>query len=165
MALSGFDIDACVAASALAGVGVLHYVPVDEVDASSFVEAVQASNYNQQAGYGVADWYAMPYAIGSGSWTEDQQDDEQGNTFRHTINRLLPADTAATRGELSAMRHRRFLLRIQKNGAIYLAGSIEQPLRFQSRFESGSEGGDTRGHRISFSGISLRKIPAYVPVF
>ncbi len=165
MALSGFDIDACIAASSLAGVGVFEYAPIDEVDYSSFVEAVLESTYNQQAPYGIADWYPMPYAIGSGSWSEDQQDDEQGHTFRHTINLLLPADTPAVRGELNAMRNRRFLARIQKNGATYLVGSIEQPLKFSSRFESGSDGGDTRGHRISFSGVSLRKAPAYVPVF
>lgn len=165
MALSGFDIDACIAASSLAGVGVLQYAPIDEVDASSFNEAILEASYNQQIAYGVADWYSLPYAIDSGSWSEDQQDNDQGNHFRHTISAFLPADTAPVRGELSSMRHHKYLVRIQKNGATYIVGSIEQPLRFSSRFESGSQGGDARGHRVEFRGVSFKKSPAYVPVF
>ena len=107
----------------------------------------------------------MPYVRGSGSWSEDQQPNQQGEIFRLGITALLPADTPAVRGELNAMRNHRYLLRLTRNGMVLLLGTPEQPLRFESRFDSGSEGGDTRGHRITFSGNSLRKSPGYVPVF
>ena len=165
MPLAGFDIDQCVTASALPGVGVLEYAPLDEVDVPAFQDAIQQSNYNQQAAAGVADWYPMPYVRGSGAWSEDQQPNQQGEIFRLSINALLPADTPAVRGELNAMRNHRYLLRLTRNGMVLLLGTPEQPLRFESRFDSGSEGGDTRGHRITFSGNSLRKSPGYVPVF
>lgn len=165
MPLDGFNIDQCVTASALPGVGVLEYVPIDEVDTAAYQEAILQSSYNQQAAAGVADWYKMPYVLGSGSWSEDQQQNAQGDYFKLGISAFLPADTAVVRGELNAMRNHRYLLRLTRNGMVLLLGSPEQPLRFESRFDSGAEGGDSRGHRITFTGNSLRKSPGYVPVF
>jgi hypothetical protein len=164
MPISGFNIDQCVTASALPGVGVLEYVPLDEVDTDTFEESIQASNYNFQSEI-TTEWYKMPYVRGSGSWSEDQQRNDQGEYFRLNISALLPADTAVVRGELNTMRNRRYLIRLNRNGIILLLGTPEQPLRFESRFDSGSDSGDTRGHRITFTGNSLRKSPAYVPVF
>lgn len=143
----------------------MEYVPLDEVDTAAFEEALLASSYNQQADAGVSTWYPLPYAAGSGSWSEDQQDTDQGAHFRLSINTFLPADSTVVRGEINAMRHRRFLLRLTKNGTTTLIGSPERGLRFSSTFESGSEGGDNRGHRMQFSGVSLQKSPGYVPVF
>lgn len=165
MPLSGFDIDQCVTASALPGTGVIEYVPLDEVDVPTYEEALLQSTYNQQAPISLTEWYAMPFQLGSGNWSEDQQKDQQGDYYKINISALLPADTAEVRGELNAMRNRRYLVRLTKNGMVMLIGTPEQPLRFESRFESGSDGGDTRGHRITFSGNSLKKSPAYVPVF
>lgn len=147
------------------GVGVLEYVPLDEVDASVFHDAILQPDYNQQASAGVAEWYKMPYVFGSGQWSEDQQSTVQGQVFRININAQLPADTPVVRGELNAMRNRRFLLRLRKNGNTLLIGTPEQPLRFESRFDSGADSGDARGHRITFTGNSIRKSPGYVPVF
>lgn len=165
MPILGFDIDQCITASALPGVGVLEYVPLDEVDVSVYEDAVQSSDYNQQSDVGVSDWYKMPYVVGSGSWSEDQQQNAQGEYFRLNASALLPADTAVVRGELNAMRSHRFLVRITRNGIKLLLGTPEQPLSFESRFDSGADSGDTRGHRITFAGNALRKSPSYVPVF
>lgn len=165
MPLSGFDIDTCITASALPGTGVIEYAPIDEFDTSVYEDAVQASDYNQQSAVGVADWYAMPYVVGSGSWSEDQQSNQQGDYFRLNISALLPADSAVVRGELNAMRSRRYLLRLTRNGIKLLLGTPEQPLRFESRFDSGADSGDTRGHRVTFTGNALRKSPSFVPEF
>ena len=165
MPLTGFDIDKCITASALPGTGVFEYVPLDEVDTSVYEDAVQASDYNQQSDVGVSAWYPMPYVVGSGSWSEDQQQNPQGDYYRLNVSALLPADTAIVRGELNAMRNRRYLIRLTRNGIKLLLGTPEQPLRFESRFDSGADSGDTRGHRITFTGNALRKSPSYVPVF
>lgn len=165
MPLAGIDIDQCITASALPGVGVLEYAPIDEIDTSAFEVAIQLSNYNQQASAGVSDWYKMPYVVGSGNWSEDQRNTVQGDIFSLNISAFLPADTNEVRGELNAMRSRRFLIRIKRNGLTLLLGTPEQPLRFESTFDSGADSGDDRGHRISFKGNSLRKSPGYIPVF
>ncbi len=165
MPLDGFNIDQCITASALPGTGVLEYAPLDEVDTTTFEDAIQASNYNQQKAVGVADWYPMPYVTGTGSWSEDQQRNDHGEYYRINVSALLPADTPAVRGELNAMRTHRFLIRLTRNGTVLLLGHPEQPLRFESRFDSGADSGDTRGHRITFTGNSLHKSPGYVPVF
>ncbi len=143
----------------------LEYVPLDEVDTSVFADAILQPDYNQQAAIGVADWYTMPYVVGSGSWSEDQAPNQQGDIFRLNVSALLPADTTTVRGELNAMAKRRFLLRLSRNGMKILLGTPEQPLRFESRFESGADAGDQRGHRITFTGNSLRKSPGFVPEF
>jgi hypothetical protein len=165
MPLSGFDIDQCITASAMPGVGLLEYLPIDELDAAEWENAIIAAGYNQQKAVFASTWYAMPYVSGTGAWTEDQQDNEQGDYFRVNLSARLPADTPAVRGELNRMKQHRFLLRITQDGQALLIGTPDQPLRFSSRFDSGAEGGDSRGHVVTFQGASLQKSPGYVPVF
>ncbi len=167
MPLSGFStIDICAAATAtLPGAGTLEYAPLDEVDTQAYQHAILAAEYNQQADAGVTTWYALPYQQGSGSWSEDQDSNPQGDAYRLTVSAFLASDTAEVRAELNAMRHHRFLLRLTRSGLVLLIGTPEQPLRFRSAFESGAEAGDNRGHRITFTGNSLTKSPVYVPVF
>ena len=165
MPLTGFDIDTCNTASAIPGVGVLEYAPIDEVDITGWPPAILPAAYNQQTSAGVSSWYPLPYAVGSGSWGEEQQDNEQGSYFDNNISMLLPADTQAVRGELNNMRQHRYILRMTKNGMVFIIGTPFHPLEFQSKFDSGADGGDTRGHRITFKGSQLQKAPGYVPVF
>lgn len=165
MPLAGFDFDQCTTASALPGAGKLEYLPTEELDAAEWEEVIIAAAYNQQKAVFASDWYTLPYVAGTGTWTEDQQDNEQGDYFRLNLTAQLPADTPEVRGELNRMKQHRYLLRLTRNGTVLLLGTPEQPLRFESRFESGAAGGDTRTHRVTFSGVTLRKSPGYVPVF
>lgn len=165
MPLAGFsDIDPCTSV-ALPGAGVLEYVPLDEVDTTAWNPAVIEATYNQQAAAGVATWYRLDYMPGSGQWTEEQQANEQGDYFRINISASMSAESPTVRGELDRMRRRPYLLRLTRGSTVLLIGTPEQPLRFESRFDSGATGGDSRQHRIQFTGVSLRKSPGYVPVF
>jgi len=164
MPLAGFDIDPCTAI-APPGAGVLEYAPIDEVDIAAYQDAILASSYNQQASAGVATWYPLPYTPGSGYWSEDQQDDDQGPFFRLSISATIAADTTVVRGELDAMKRRKYLLRLTRNGVVLLIGTPDYPLRMTSRFDSGRSSGDARTHAITFTGVTLRKNPGYVPVF
>lgn len=165
MPLTGFDIDLCAAASTPAGAGKLEYITVDALDLAEWEQAVLLAEWNQQKEIAASGWLTMPYVHGTGEWTEEQEQDEQGNYYRLSANCLLPADTPAVRGELSRMRQHRFLLRLTRSGQTYLLGTPEQPLRFESRFQSGADGGDQRGHRCTWRGVALQKSPGYVPVF
>lgn len=151
--------------AAIPGAGKLEYAPIDEVDTDAFEVALLQSTYNQQASAGVATWYTLPYAPGSGSWNEDQEDTDQGPVFKVAISALLAASSATVRGELDRMKRRRYLLRLTRGAEVLLIGTPEQPMSLQSRFDSGADGADTRGHRISFTGTSLFKSPGYAPVF
>lgn len=165
MALTGIDIDECTTGAALPGLGTFQYLPVDELDETEWEDAILAATYNLQKAVFASNWYTMPYAPGSGSWTEDQQDSEQGLAFRVSIGARLPADSPTVRGELNRMRQHRYILKLTRNGAVLIIGTPEQPLRFESRFESGAEAGDNRSHRITFTGTTTQKAPGYVPVF
>lgn len=166
MPLAGFsDIDVCTAASALPGVGTLEYVALDELDLTEWDDAIIADGYNQQKNIYAGAWLSLPYVGGTGAWTEDQQESEQGDFFRVNVSARLAADTPEVRGELNAMKQHRYLLRFTRNGTVLLIGTPEQPLRFSSRFDSGAEGGDIRAHTVTFTGAALRKNPGYVPVF
>lgn len=165
MPLAGFsDIDPCTSV-ALPGAGVLEYAPLDEVDIDAFQEAILPSTYNQQAAAGVATWYKLPYLPGTGQWSEDQQQSDQGDYFRINISANMAADTPTVRGELDRMRRRPYLLRLTRGSTVLIIGTPEQPMRFETRFDSGAAAGDVRQHRVSFTGVSLRKSPGYVPVF
>lgn len=165
MPLAGFSaIDVC-AAIVPPGTGKIEYVAVDDLDAEDWEWAILSGDYNQQVNVYAGSWFNFPFAGGSASWSEDQVQNEQGDYYRITLDCLLPADTAEVRGELNAMKQHRYLLRITRSGTVLLVGTIEQPLAFQSRFESGADGGDIRGHRCTFSGVALQKSPGYVPAF
>ena len=165
MALAGFStLDICGAAPA-PGAGTIEYIPVSDVDAADFEWAIKSATYNQQQSVFSGTWHTLPHAGGSAQWTEEQQKDAQGDYFNVSLTALLPADSPAVRGELNAMKQYRYLLRLTRSGTVLLLGSHDMPFRFESRFDSGADGGDTRGHRCTFSGVALLKSPGYVPVF
>lgn len=164
MDLTGFsDIDLC--APGLPGISILEYIPVDEVSASDYEWAVNAAYNQQRAILSDSTWLKMPIVAGSGSWNQDPQSSDQGQYFNIAINGLLPSDSNEIRGEIDRMKQHRYLVRLTRGGKVVLAGTPEQPLRFEARYESGAQGSDTRGHRVSFTGESLHSTPGYIPVF
>lgn len=165
MTLQGFAaIDIC-QATALPGAGRLEYTPLDEVDVAAFQQAIENDTWNQQDAAGLVVWYALPYVQGSGSWTEEQQDSEQGVWFRQSVRATLAADSPAVRGELDRMKRRPFLLRLTRGGQVFLVGTPDMPLRFESQFDSGADSGDGRVHKVQWTGDCLQKSPGFVPVF
>lgn len=163
MPLQGFNFDLCQAAAGLSGLGVLEYIAVDEIPSDAYDPALNAA-YNQQASLGVS-WLKLPYIAESGQWSEDQQQADQGNYYKINISIFLPGDSLAIRAELDAMKQHVFLTRLRRNKMTLLVGKPEQPLICSSQYDSGTSPADRRGHRISFTGLSLKKSPGYVPVF
>lgn len=168
MALSGISIDLCDQAAILPGVRTLEYAPLDVVDAAAW-ETVRSTAYNQQAAVtftGSGAWLTMPVLIDSGSWTEDLADSPQGDYYNISISATLPADSPAVRAEINGMKQRRYLLRItDRNGAKHIVGTPDMPLRFDSKYQSGNQPGDSRGYRITFQGAALHASPGYTPIF
>lgn len=168
MALSGISIDLCDQAAILPGVRTIEYAPLDVVDASAWEPAINSA-YNQQIGVtftGSGAWLTMPVLVDSGSWSEDLTTSPQGDYYTVNISATLPADSPAVRAEINAMKQRRYLLRItDRNGTKLIVGTPDMPLRFDSKFQSGNQPGDTRGYRITFQGAALQASPGYTPIF
>jgi hypothetical protein len=162
--LQGFDIDSCIVAAGIGGVGVLEYAALDELDTESFEPTTDADYVFRRAIS--ATWRPLPFVIGTGGYTEEAQPAAQGTTFRAAVSVFMPGDSAEQRNELNRMRHRRFLLRMTgRDGRLLLLGTIEQPLRFESRFATGPAGDAQRGYNCTFSGAILTKSPQYTPTW
>lgn len=165
MPLLGFtSTDPCMAAQVLPGTGILEYVPLDALTPGIYEPAL-TNGYNQNKEIGVTTWLKMPYLHGSGQWSEDQSRADQGHTFQINITFTLSGDSLPMRAELERMKGRRFLIRLTRNGQVNLIGTPEQSLQFESKFDSGAQGGDQRAHRCSFRGTLIKKSPGYVPTF
>ena len=164
MDLQGFDIDFCTAAAGTAGVGVLEYAALDTVELDTFEPTTDAAYLHRRTVFGM--WYVLPFVVGTGAYTEELQPNPQGATYRVSVSVFLPGDSPAIRAELNSMRHRRFLLRMKgRDGQVLLIGTPEQPLRFDSRFSSGPQGSDQRGHQCRFEGNALTQSPGYEPLW
>ncbi len=148
----------------LPGAGKLEFVPISEVDTTTFIRAF-SEGYNQQPAFTSVAWYTIPYVSGSGQWNEDQVENDQGEYFNLNLSAVMPSDIPDVRGWCNLMKQQRFIVRVTREGQPLLLGSPEQPLRFESKFDSGADGADGRVHRITFSGVSLCKSPGYIPVF
>src|SRR5690606_13034893 len=108
--LQGFDIDTCSVAAGTAGVGLLQYAALDSVDTDSYEPARDAAYIHRRTLS--ATWHSLPFVIGSGSLSEEQDADTQGDRYRVELSAFLPGDSAGIRLELNRMRQHRFLLRI-----------------------------------------------------
>lgn len=162
--LQGFDIDTCAAAAGLPGIGTLEYAGLDEVDLDSWEPAVDTGHVFRRTLS--ATWHELPFVVGTGALSEEQDDDAQGPTYRLQLSVLLPGDNTDIRAELNRMKQRRFLVRMTgRDARPLLIGTPEQPLGFESRFETGPQGGDQRAHRCRFTGVALHKIPEYIPTW
>ena len=111
-------------------------------------------------------WETLPHAPGTADLEENIDPDAQGPLYRVGVSARIGGDSADIRAELNKMKQHRYLLRVtRRDGTVLLLGTPEQPLTFESRFESGSEGSDFRGHRCTFESVSPILSPHYVPVF
>lgn len=168
MDLQGFTaIDAC-ATVAPPGLVKIEYAAIDGIEVASVEPDALSSTYNQQREitFSSGSWQVLPAAFGTAEWQEDLQDNPQGPFFRVSVSARIAGDSPAVRGELNRMKQHRYILRVTGRDATpMLIGSLEQPLQFESRFESGADGSDSRGHRCSFSGVNVIASPAYIPVF
>ena len=165
--LNGFDIDLCAQGAVLPGLRTIEYAPADSVSDGAYNRAL-SSAYNQQDDipFDDAGWRTLPVLPDSGAWAEDLVRNDQGDYYDVSVSATVPADAPAIRGEMNAMRAHRYLLRITpQDGVPVIVGSVDMPLRFESRFQSGAAPGEQRGYRITFSGPSLWASPGYTPVF
>lgn len=166
MDLQGFNIDTC-AIVAPPGLRSIEYACIDGLDAGAFEQAI-GDGYNQQytVQFDDGEWLMLPHAPGTADMEEKIDPDAQGPLYRVSVSARIGGDSADIRTELNNMKQHRYLLRVtRRDGTVLLVGTPEQPLTFDSRFESGSEGGDFRGHRCAFEGVSPILSPHYVPVF
>ncbi len=166
MDLQGFDIDVC-AVVAPPGLRRIEYAAIDGLEAGAFELAI-GDGYNQQYTVQFDDgaWETLPHAPGTADLEENIDPDAQGPLYRVGVSARIGGDSADIRDELNKMKQHRYLLRVtRRDGTVLLLGTPEQPLTFESRFESGSEGSDFRGHRCTFEGVSPILSPHYVPVF
>jgi hypothetical protein len=162
--LQGFNIDFCTAAAGTSGVGMLEYAALDAVELDSYEPTTDATYLHRRTLS--ATWHTLPFVVGTGAYTEAAAPNPQGTTYRVAVSVFLPGDSPAVRAELNSMRHRRYMLRMKnRDGQLLLIGTPEQPLRFESRFTSGPQGGDQRGYECRFEGNTLTKSPGYAPLW
>ncbi len=162
--LQGFDIDACSVAAGTSGIALLEYAALDSVDPDSYEPARDAGYIHRRTLS--ATWHTLPFVVGTGALSEEQDDNVQGDRYGVDLSVFLPGDSADIRSELNRMRQHRYLLRITgRDSRTLLVGTPEQPMRFESRFETGPQAGDQRGHRCRFRGVSLTKLPDYIPTW
>ena len=146
------------------GAGKLEYIPLDEIDLAMYHRAVNDA-YNQQRSAWGGTWYSLPYLPETGRMSEDQRDNVQGETFDLNVSCSFAGDSAAAREEIGEMTRRRFLVRLTKGSVVLLLGTPEIPMRFSSKFDTGVQGTDNREHKFTFTGVSLFKLPGYIPIF
>jgi hypothetical protein len=158
-------LDACLQAKALPGAGILEYAPLDAMNQGVWEPAWSHTGYALNKSAGVASWFPMPYVQGSGSWEETPVTSDQGAYFSVAVSFALGGDSASIRREQDRMKNRRFLLRLTRQGTSVIMGTPEQPLRFESRFDSGAGLGDSRQSQCTFRGVALKKTPHYAPFF
>jgi hypothetical protein len=165
--LQGLTFDSC-SIVAPPGLRKIEYAPVDGITAATYERPSVNAAYNLQRSilFDDGQWYTLPFAPGTAEWEEDQQTADQGNFYRVNATALIAGDSPAIRAELNRLKQHRYLLRLTgRDGVLILLGAYEQPLGFESRFQSGGSGSDTRGHRCTFSGVCIHASPKYVPAF
>ena len=165
--MSTISVNLCVDAGVAPGVRLIEYAPIDSIDPNT-IERIISAGYNQQRSVGFlsGSWLQLPVLINSGQWTEEETTAADGNYYKTQITATLPADTPAVRGNLNQMKQHRYLVRMTgRDGIPVLIGTLEQPLTFSSAWTSGTQPGDLRGYKITFSGVGLHPSPGYIPIF
>jgi len=142
----------------------IEYVPVDWVDVTVWEEILL--NYSQKPTVGLlqGDWLTAYVLPNSRSFTENQQSADQGEYFEINVAGVVPYHTPALAQELQVMKHTCFIIKMtDRTGQVWLVGDPEYPLRFTSRFVTGSGIDSFRSHEITWNGLSPHKKYGYAP--
>ena len=148
------------------GLQSIEYASTSWIDPSSFSPII-SSTYNFQQAFSFFpgfDWLKLPVLPKEDRWRETENNSEQGPSYRQEITGITPALRPVVHGEFAKMAQHDFLIRLtDRNGQVWLIGTLDEPLQFSSSGASGQHGGRNR-YQIRFSGRTSRPAFGFVPV-
>lgn len=158
------DIQALCGTANVGGLSVVEYVETERVD--SFNQALGSDGtVKSVVVLKSGDWFKMPVLFAEKSFSETQQDTDQGTTFDQRVEGDLPLHTPDIADQLDQMSRRRFLVRLSdRSGQRWVGGTLEQPFRFSASLTTGDSAASLKKHRISFITTAIRKAPGYLTV-
>ena len=102
--------------------------------------------------------YAIYCSHESISFNEPEKDSDAGKYYEPELSAVIPKDTPSIQAALDYLKDRKWLLVYLDNNEYYkLAGEINSPLEFTSKFVTGKETQSLNHHSITFFGKTLNK--------
>jgi hypothetical protein len=108
-----------------------------------------------------ADIWFLP---DSGGFTEPQGDDVQGDSYKASLQLVVPQDAPDVAEAIARLTAVRYLVAgyTDANGFSKLVGTPDNPLVFSADLETGKRAGDRNGYPLSFSGLMPQRAPFYL---
>lgn len=136
----------------------IRFVPVVGVQSLPLPAAgTVASPPTFRTGYG---WLKAYGTVFTADFDEADTVTDNGHTYSISLELFLPGDSAQRRAQLSTMTAHRFIVEFDDNtGLVRRVGTIVESLQLTTKFSSGKQLADKRGHTLTFSGVLTSPAP------
>jgi hypothetical protein len=148
-----------------AGLTLIEYAPIDNVDPASFVPIISATyNWQQDISFFSGSWLKFPILAKDDSWQENQKEQKAGTFYEQLFSGLTPNMRPEVNGEFQKMAKHRFILRLKdQNQQTWLIGTLDNPLRFSAKATTGNRKGFNQ-YQIRFQGVTKQRAFGFSPV-
>jgi hypothetical protein len=117
------------------------------------IELLDPQNY--------ADIWFLPDSAG---FTEPQQDNVHGESYKPSLQLIIPKDAPDVAEAIARLTAVRYLVAgyTDGNGLSKLVGTPQNPLVFSADLETGKRGPDRNGYPLTLAGETPRRAPFYL---
>lgn len=130
------------------------FIPFEDVASINIIDSTKKS-ITLKAGKSWFTGYATQQTL---KYTEKQKHTENGIYYDKSIVGFVPKDTEDILELFSEMENQFFIIRyIDSNGQEKVAGTIDEPLKFTSDFDTGNDTSSRNGHFFTFEAESTEK--------
>jgi hypothetical protein len=104
------------------------------------------------------------FLLDSAGFTEPQADDVQGDSYKTSLQLVVPQDAPDIAEAIARLTAVRYFVAgyTDGNGLSKLVGTPDHPLVFSADLETGKRAGDRNGYPLTFSGIMPKRAPFYL---
>ena len=144
----------------LGGINSFRFIPVEGIEEiPSAVNSVIHYEVAVKTGY---RWYDGYGTEGSMGFKDDHDDGDHGGFHNKSFVAKVPKERAEVIETLNSAMNRKFVLDITyNNGTRILAGTVKEPMRLVSKYDSKTSVPEYNGYDLLFSGQGVKRSPVY----
>ncbi len=144
----------------LGGVFLLNFIPVKEV--ASLAAPVDNKVCEALVTTATGRWRACYGTEGTIKFTEDLQEDPNGDFHKVKLMLFTPKDRTELSNTLNLMRNKKFIVEYtDNNNHRKIIGTPDEPLSFRYSLDTGNAVPSRNGYALEFYGDVVEKSPTY----
>ena len=142
--------------NSMAGIEKFWFIPINDIYGIGDIILGEIQNIEFNIG---KNWYSGYSVFNTRGFFEDKKENKAGISFGKNFAMFYPGYSQAVINQLEEMKINHFIIAYKDNNGLYkMAGTIDNPLNFSYKLNTGKSGKDSKGIDMKFYADSMTRI-------